>query len=545
MIKTASLRLIFLFSAILCIGEGHFSFQLYAQSLDSDVGLSTTDSESASSAPQALSAPKDIVEKELEVAVGIDEVLKLDFEFSPKVTIGSDQFLQLVVVPQRREVTFKGLKPGKTNVDFRDKLGDIVLRYLVNVTASGKSNQVSEIRDLLRNVEGLEVGILGGQVFVGGELVVPSDITRVNTVLEKYPDVLRFVVLSPQTQRVIARKMMDELARNNLKDVTVRVVNRIFWLEGVVSSESKKKLANDIVMAYMPDRIAGETKGLATVQRPDILDLISVNEKKDPPPAPKQVKITSQFVELAKNYTRLFGFKWAPLMGEDQSTVRIGRRPDGSVTTNTAGEGLSAVISNLFPKLNSARNAGYARIVQSGMVITKDTVNATISKQTTIPFALGTGDFTRPSSANVGFNMQVKPTILEEEKIEMQIGIGVTLNAGVNTGGEPITTTNNISTNVVVKSKESSAIGGVVQNSTSTNYDKDDPAPSQGANVGAGGAVGGGLGAVPPAPLFRIIRSKNHQIGRNQYVMFITPEIIESASQGTEEVRKKFRRRNR
>ena len=467
-------------------------------------------------------------DRELEVAVGIDEVVKIDFDFSTKIDIGNEQILNLVVVPQKKEVTFKGIKPGRTNVTIRDNVGDIRLRYIVTVTASGKSQVVSELRELIGDVEGLEIGIRGGKVYVGGEIVVPADITRVNTVLETYTDVLRLVQISPQTQRVIARKMMDELAKNQLKDVTVRVVNRVFWLEGVVSSNDKKSLAVAIASAYLPDRIGLDPKGLLSVKRDDILDFISVNEKKDPPPPPKQVKITSQFVELSKDYSRIFGFKWAPLINEEGGSISLGQDADGGA--RSTGTTLAATISNLFPKLNSARSAGYARVVQSGMVVTKDKETAKIDKETEIPYAIGTGDFTRASTASVGFSMEVTPKILEQEKVEMGIGISVNLRASVSTSGTPSTTKNTIKSTVVIKSKESAAIGGIVQNQSTTAYDKDDPAPSSADS--------------PPPALFRILRSKNHQISRNQYVMFLTPEIIESATTGTEEIRKKFRRRS-
>lgn len=479
---------------------------------------------------------KDATEKELEVAVGIDEIVKLGFDFNTKVEIGNEQILNLVLAPQKKEITFKGIKPGRTSVTIRDNVGDIRLRYIVVITASGKSQVVSELRELLGDVEGLDIGIQGGKVYVGGEIVVPSDITRVNTVLETYTDVLRLVQLSPQTQRVIARKMMDELARNNLKDVTVRVVNRVFWLEGVVSSADKKNLAVQVATAYLPDKISLDPKGLSTVQRADIIDFISVNEKKDPPPPPKQVKITSQFVELSKDYSRIFGFKWAPLLNEGGGSISFGQNSAGGVTS-TSNDTLAATISNLFPKLNSARSAGYARVVQSGMVVTKDQQTANINKKTDIPYAIGTGDFTRASTASVGFSMEVTPKVLEQEKIEMGIGIDVNTSSSSSTAGAPVTTNNKIKTTVVIKSKESAAIGGVVQNQSTTAYDKDDPAPQQ--------PGGDGGQQAPPAPLFRIIRSKNHQISRNQYVMFLTPEIIESATSGTEEIRKKFRRRTR
>ncbi len=491
--------------------------------------------------PAPVAVDKDATERDLEVAVGIDEIQKINFDFSTKVEIGNEQLLNLILAPQKKEITFKGIKPGRTSVTIRDNVGDVRLRYIVIITASGKSQIVSELRELLGGVEGLEIGIQGGKVYVGGEIVVPSDITRVNTVLETYTEVLRLVQLSPQTQRVIARKMMDELARNNLKDVTVRVVNRVFWLEGVVSSADKKSLAVAIAQAYLPDRIALDPKGLQTVKRDDIIDFISVNEKKDPQPPPKQIKITSQFVELSKDYSRIFGFKWAPLLSEGQGSISFGQRTDSSGNSqggieSTSNNTLAATISNLFPKLNSARSAGYARVVQSGMVVTKDQQTANINKKTDIPYAIGTGDFTRAATASVGFSMEVTPKILEQEKVEMGIGIDVNTSSNSSSAGAPVTTNNKIKTTVVIKSKESAAIGGVVQNQSSTAYDKDDPAPS-------GQQAGGN--EVPPAPLFRIIRSKNHQISRNQYVMFLTPEIIESAAAGTEEIRKKFRRRTR
>lgn len=478
--------------------------------------------------------------KDLEVAMGIDAIEKISFNFSPKITIGNDSLLRIIAIPSKKELVFKGLKPGRTSVTVRDTVGDIRINYTVVITATGKSNTVSELRELIGDVEGLEIGIKGGKVFVGGEIVVPDDIGRVSQVLASYPDVLTLIELSPQTQRVIARKMSDELARNNLKDVTVRVVNKVYWLEGVVSNTSKKGLAVTIARSYLPPKIRNLSTNDNRVQTPvteDIIDFIAVNEKKEPQPAPKMVKIQAQFVELTKSYNKVFAFKWAPLMGEDQSQIQFGQTADGNLSSTSSAGTLSATISNLFPKLNAAKSAGYARTIQSGMVIVRDGFEqgGKINKTTTIPFALGTGDFTKATQAEVGFDLEVKPKVLEQEKIEM----GVVLTVSVNTasgGATPVTTKNSINTNLVLKSKESAAIGGIVQNTSSTDYDNtgNDPAPLQPTTNGGGG---GG------SPLFRLYRSKSYTTNKSQYVIFVTPEIIESASAGSEEIRKKFRRR--
>jgi pilus assembly protein CpaC len=487
---------------------------------------------------QGTGASGAVPNKDLEVAMGIDVIEKIDFDFSAKITIGNESLLKLITVPAKREIVFKGLKPGRTNVTIRDTMGDVRLQYTVVITATGKSNTVAELRELIGDVEGLEIGIKGGKVFVGGEIVVPEDIGRIQQVLASYPDVLTLIELSPQTQRVIARKMTDELAKNNLKDVTVRVVNKVFWLEGVVSNEQKQQLARTIVKAYLPPKIvnlSANSSRFATPVTEDILDFIAVNAKKEPQPAPKMIKITSQFVELSKRYNKVFAFKWAPLMGADNSSISFGQTADGNLTAKQSDGTLSATISNLFPKLNAAKSAGYARTIQSGMVIVRDGFEpgGKISKKTSIPYSVGTGDFTKAASAEVGLDLEVKPKLLEQEKLEL--GIVLSVSVQVPTGAAaPVTTSNTINTNVVLKSKESAAIGGIVQNASATDFDNpgNDPAP-----------ISGTAGNAPASPLFNLFRAKSYSTSKSQYVIFVTPEIIESASTGTEEIRKKFRRR--
>ncbi len=486
----------------------------------------------------------DIPTKPLELAIGIGQIEKLDFDFNTKLTINDEDKLLIDRFPTKRQLLFNGLKPGRTNVIVRDVSGEIRLKYDVFISATGNSSIVAELRDLIGYVEGLEIKIKGGKVVVEGEIVVPEDIGRVSKVLASYPQVLTLVELSPQTQRVIARKMSDELAKNQLKDVSVRVVNKTYWLEGVVGTAEKKKLALIIAKAYLPPKIMNLSTGdsrFATPDKDDIIDFIAVNEKKEPQPAPKMVKVTSQFVELSKSYGRIFAFKWAPLMGADQSQISFGQTASGNITSTSRGT-LSATISNLFPKLNAAKTAGYARIIQSAMVIARDQLPATITKTTTIPFALGTGDFTKASSATVGITMNVTSKILDQEKVELATDFTVNVQNGGSAGGPPVTTSNFVKTNLVIKSKESAAIGGIVQNSSKTDFDNtsDDPAPIS-TTAGAGGGAGGGGGG--GSPLFRLFRAKNYITLKSQYVIFLTPEIVESATAGTDEIRRKFRRR--
>lgn len=482
-------------------------------------------------------AQEKVKETSLNVAIGIDEVIKLDYKFHSKVQIGNQSVLGLIVSPARREITFRGVKAGKTSVTIRDPSGDIREKYIVTVQADGLSSKVMELRQLIGDVEGIDIVIRGGKIIVEGQLVVPNDIGKISVILARYNDVIRLIELSPQTQRIISRKMQEEINRNGMKDVTVRIVNKTFWLEGVVNSAAKKDLALVVAQEYLPDKIdslgtqAGGSGGYKAVKKEPIINFITVNEKKDPEPPPKLIKVSSQFVELVKDYQKVFGFSWSPVMTQSGS-ISFGKTSEGGITTEESGT-LSGTINNLFPRLSSAKAAGYARVIQSGMGVVEEKNSLSIKKNKKVPYSVGGGDFAQAQTADFGFEMRVTPEIADKEIVKLKdLNITVNLTAGKAEGGAPLSTTNSIATHLVIKSKQSAVIGGVVQTSSATNYDKSPPGGQTKPEEGS-------------AVLFNLLRSKDYTTEKSQFVIFVTPEIIESASTGTEAIRKKFRKRAR
>lgn len=466
--------------------------------------------------------------KEVEVIAGLEKIITLDFVPNSIIKIANENLVSYQLVPQKKQILLTGIKPGDTTLTVRDLAGDIKARYLLKVTASDQSKTVIQLKELLGDVEGLEIGIKGDSVYVGGQIVVPGDIGKVVVILEKYPDVLRLVELSPQTQLVIAKRMQDEMKKSNLADVTVRVVNGSFWIEGVVNTPEERSKAEQIANAYLPDQIqnlARRTDSVQTIKKKPYEMLLTLNEKPAQKPIEKLFKITAQFVELTKAYDKTFGFSWTPTIGAGGGEISIGR-VNGGVTTSSQGT-LAATISNLFPKLNSAKSAGHARVIQSGVIIVKDQVEGVLSKSTKIPYAIGTGENLKSGTAQAGFDMTVKPQMLQEEKINLIIKVSVKA-----TTGEAIPTEldNSINTQLILKSTESAVIGGVVSNKQTTDFDKDPPTNE---------TVEGG------AALFSFLKSKKYSTNRSQFVIFVTPEIIESASSGATDIERKFRRRSR
>lgn len=470
---------------------------------------------------------------EVEVPMSIEKIIKLDFVPNTLIKVANEQIVNYQVSQQKKEIMLVGQKPGDTTMTVRDAAGDIKARYLIKVTSSDQTKVVGQLKELLKDIEGIEIGIKGDRVYVGGQIAVPSDIGRINIVLSQYQDVLSFVELSPHTQLIIAKKMQDEIQKSNFKDVTVRVVNGQFWVEGVVNSEPEIARVKQIVVSFLPDRIlslAKRTDSVQSAKKDDFELLLTVNSKPKPEPIPKLYKITTQFVELTKTYDKIFGFGWMPIIGNGAGQISVGKSVDGGVTTQSNGT-LSATISNLIPKLNSAKSAGHARVIQSGVIVVKEGIEGQLNKTATLPFVLGSGDSARTGSSTAGLKISVTPTSLQEEKINLKLGITISSTLSSSSGSAPTTLENSVNTQIVVKSQESAVVGGVVTNKQTTDFDKDSPNANDTVENGA--------------PLFTFVKSKNYSTNRSQFVIFITPEVIESAATGVSEIERKFRKRSR
>ena len=163
------------------------------------------------------------------------------------------------------------------------------------------------------------------------------------------------------------------------------------------------------------------------------------------------------------------------------------------------------------------------------MVITENNVSAAISKGTTYPFSTGTGEFSKGAQATAQFELSTKPIILTEENVKLEaLRIVISIITGQSSDGSPLETKNQVATSLIVSSGDSAVVGGVFQSQSNTAYDKLPVNPEQNTDF-----------------LFNFIRAKNYQASKNQFVVFVTPEIIDSASKEVAQIKRKFRRRSR
>jgi pilus assembly protein CpaC len=160
-------------------------------------------------------------------------------------------------------------------------------------------------------------------------------------------------------------------------------------------------------------------------------------------------------------------------------------------------------------------------------MITQDGRKGSIQAWTRIPYlVMGAQGQQQTNFETAGIATQITPQTLgaRSDSIQLEINFQIKALLGVTDKG-PMTSDNTINTLVVVRNGQSAAIGGLVSNTSGTDYNK--LAPDQVRN-----------------PLISLLSSKSFRRQQSQFVVFVTPIIKSSASAGAEKIKAKFRLRN-
>jgi Flp pilus assembly secretin CpaC len=461
------------------------------------------------------------------VAVGQTEWLEYDFD--AKVTIGNPS----VMKGERdgsnpRKIKLTPIKKGSTSVDVQDASGKVVQQIKYSIIATDLSQKVLAIRRLLYDIEGITIESVDDKIVIDGELIVPRDFDRILQVQQAYPEVLNLVTLSRISRDAIARRMQKEINDDpGGVNVTVRVINDVFFLMGKVDSSADRERAETIAQTYLPEMAASPALKEGAIVQPvkkfAIRNMI-MTEEPPPPPPPKMIRVTYHFVEIGKEFLKNSVFKWAPLMSEG-SGLTFGQGTTGGVASSGSFTG---TITSLLPKLQSGANGGFARVLFSTVAIGEEGTKIEVLRNDNIPYISAVvNGVPVPDNVPVGISVKVTPSVISEDKIRLATELQFTAFAGAGAGGKPRTTSTSMSNTTIVKSGDSAALGGLISSDTAKDIDKD-PFSS------------GDDSAAASSPFFTLLRSKAFRTKKTQFVVFITPKIITDASEGTADIKAKI-----
>ncbi len=428
--------------------------------------------------------------------------------------------VRISVAPTLKAVRFEPIAPGATNFILRDDKGKKIIEYVITVRKSNLEKVASEIKGLLGDIEGIQIKIVNNKVVIDGEILLPRDMNRIYSVTAQFSDVASSIVtMSPLAQKKIAEMIEKDVGN---PEIHVRAVNEKFILEGVASSEAEKQKAEIIAKTYVPDVIveAAESAGLLKKRKIDsVINLLTIKASPEAQPG-KIIKIIVHYVELQKDYERGFRFQWTPSLKEDSGVnFSSGGQSNGGIVGAITG-----TISDLLPKLNFAKAHGHARVLQSSSLIVQDGSPGIIKSVTRIPYTVQ-NQYGQLSTnfEEAGIDTNITPSIVSAKSDSIGLTITFSLKSLIGqTEKGPLVSNKSIQTKVTVRSSQSAAIGGLVSNDSSMAYNR----LPRGASEN---------------PIISLYASKQFQRNQSQFVVFITPIIMNSASDGSEDVKKKFR----
>ena len=479
------------------------------------------------------------------LGMGLDRI----FDVDPAIKLGDRQGsilesntnvvkLSVFTIGEKKQFVLRGIAEGNSNIVIRDVTGEVKIIYNVVVAKQDLIRMMDDLKRNLQEIEGIDFKIEGQKVVIDGEVLTPNDYgALVNVITDKiYSDsVSNRVTMSPVTLNALSKKIESDV-QSFAPTVTTSVINGKIILEGTVDSDGVKQRVLRRAEWYLPTTKVSEpiNKDANNVEKKEKPLEIIQSDLQVAAPQPKResklLRISVYFVELSKDFLKAFGFKWQPGFSADPS-ISIGSSSTGSVgTSNSAGFTFAGTLSALIPSIGSTpASSAYGRILKSATLIVKSGERSKLKDISQFPTQqLGQGGaVTNGQPVQVGLDIEVTPTILQGQDVDLSIALDQSNVVGTGVGGTPITASHHAETRLYLKSGEVGAVVDLSKSSLSTTFNRDDP------------EVGTFSGSA--RPLFTLQRSKSMSKKRGQFVVFISPQIIDSASEGTEDLKKNFR----
>ncbi len=402
----------------------------------------------------------------------------------------------------------------------KKQTGQILVELRFDIRDDQIEKTLREAKSLLGDIEGIEYKIVNGTILLDGYALIPRDLIRIAQVVKTIgSDKIRsLVTLSP-----IARKKIAEyIARDvNNPEISITAVGDFLKLEGVVNSQSEKDRVLRLVGLYMPDIVienAPDTEHIKIVGRKSsgkveelIIDLMTIKKDEDKvEPPPKMIQIVTHFVEYNEFYSKNFDFNFSPKLAAIDGATR--QPNSGSLSE------IASLVDRLLPKLNWAKNHGYARVLDTGSILVQDKQKANISRSITVAKGLiaGQNGEQKLDSTIASLSIDTTPTIKSERSrlIELK-NLAVKL-VDPNEFG---TAQTEVNTTISVRDRQSAAFGGTIKKKKNGNFGN--PIDTQ--------------------AIISLNARKDHTKNTSNFVVFITPIIKASASDGVDQVKKKFR----
>ncbi|MCB0271828.1 MAG: pilus assembly protein N-terminal domain-containing protein [Bdellovibrionales bacterium] len=432
------------------------------------------------------------------------------------ITVGDPEVVNFRADRNKKRITLIPKNAGTTSLFVYDQKG--TQKEVLNITVYNTDPEtlLTEIRELLVDIEGIEIKRVGSNIVIDGEVVLPSDLSRIKQVAKTSKNIVDLTTLNKDANDLLAKRIEREIGYD---EVSVRNVKGKILLEGEVYTKQARDKAEKIANLYSSS----------------VINALEIREIADPPHRADTIQVTAHFVEVSKNFSKNFNFRWTPVPA-------IG--VNGSYTFNPVSNSenftgaVTGTASDILPKLNLFRTMGIARVLENPTVSVKSGDQAVIESGTKLgfPVAQANGSVSLEFQ-NVGALLKIEPKTIGTD-IDMNIEVKVSSLGSPDINGGVAISENLVQTSQLVRSGQSVVIGGLVRHSFRQAFDRP---PS--ASAGGSTPVASSEQFVDPFPLgslFTLFKSNDLSKQRSQFMIFITPRIVKFSQDANKELKDNF-----
>lgn len=421
-------------------------------------------------------------EESINLAVGQQRVLNLSG--MTRVAIGNDKIVDVKgLSPSQLLIT--GIAVGQSEVTiFR---GQNAIKYAVTVTAADARQVLREVKKLLGDREGIEINAQGDRIMLEGYALTLDDMQRVEQITQMFPQVVKNNVrLDPSAKNMVAQQVNSALQRAGLRGAIATVVGGTVFLEGKVENEGDMKKADLVIKSI------GE----------NIQNLLTIGST-------KMIVIDVEFMEVSTSSNDSVGITYPlNIRGQPSLTFNAQRTifPAGAPDIMNFGGALTATTNFGF---GFQFSDGITRSLAKPRLVAASGQKATFLAGGEIPLPVNTGlGAVTVQFKEYGVKLGMTP-VADARAIHMDIDAEVSdIDKSTVVNGIPAITNRKVKTNVSVRSGETIALSGLMQNVSGKNTTK---IP--------------GLGNIPI--IGELFKSREFLDRKTELVVFVTPRLID------------------
>lgn len=403
--------------------------------------------------------------------------------------IASQGICDYLIGQDRRSIFLNARAGGETMMTLWDIKGAQRDEFAIRVVTSSLKDAVDQAKGQFGDLKGVDIEVRDGKVEIGGRVVDPEDYKQIESYSRATPKMRSRVVLDDDIIEQVAGAIRRAIGLPGIEVMGVR--GRIV-LGGNAYSGGDAKKAIEIAKLYSPD----------------VLDLIEIKDTGRVVGRGRMIELEFHMMEIKREALRGFGIHWAPgsFPKGDGGTASTGSGAGFLSSIGDMGRSIIGFVFNLAPKLKLTRQRGDGRVLENPTMIVKSGEKSTLFSGTEVPYYASN----EVQFKKVGVELSAEP-------IEIDNGVDIKLTAQLSSPSPDVRggiEQHNVATTAICKFGESIIIGNVVRNTDVKMYNR----PPDGVDTSSA--------------LFSLALSKDFQSNRSEFVIFVTPRLVEGSAKG-------------